>query len=260
MQDTINVTRDGAILEVTLDRPKANAIDAATSRRMGDLFCEFRDDPALRVAILTGAGEKFFSAGWDLKAAAEGEHVESDFGRGGFAGLTELHDLNKPVIAAVNGLAAGGGFEMALACDLIVAAEGAQFFLPEVRVGVLPDAAVFRLPKRLPQPIAMEMLLTGRRMDAAEALRWGLVNAVAPLGGLMETARGYAQAMLKGAPLALAAIKEAARATEALGVEASYALMRSGGLGVYEAMLVSEDAREGPRAFAEKREPVWRGR
>ena len=260
MPDSLHVTRNGPILEVILDRPKANAIDAATSRLMGELFCAFRDDLDLRVAILTGAGDRFFSAGWDLKAAAQGEAFESDYGPGGFGGLTELHDLNKPVIAAVNGLAVGGGFELALACDLVVAADHAQFSLPETRVGVLADAAVFRLPRRLPGAIAMELLLTGRRMGAEEARRWGLVNAVTPAAGLMEAARDYAGAILRGAPLAVAAIKEVVRATEALGVEACYALMRSGKLEAYERMLVSEDAKEGPRAFVEKRDPVWQGR
>ena len=251
--------RTGPILEITLDRPKANAIDAATSRQMGALFAEFRDDPSLRVAIVTGAGEKFFSAGWDLNAAAEGEAIESDYGLGGFAGLTELHDLNKPVIAAVNGLAAGGGFELALACDLIVAAEHAQFFLPEVLVGVLADAGSFRLPKRLPRQIAMEMLLTGRRMGAEEARGWGLVNAVTPRELLMDKAREFAQAILKAAPLSIAALKEITRATEALDIQACYALLRSGQLTAYQHLLASEDAQEGPRAFAEKREPIWKG-
>ena len=259
MDEILKVTRNGPILEITLDRPKANAIDAATSRRMGALFCEFRDDPGLRVAIITGGGEKFFSAGWDLNAAAAGEPIDGDYGPGGFAGLTELHDLNKPVIAAVNGLAVGGGFELALACDLILAAEQAQFFLPEVLVGIIGDAAAFRLPKRLPRQIAMEMLLTGRRMGAEEARQWGLVNAVTPADQLMDQARAYAQTILKAAPLAIAAVKEMARATEALPIQGCYELMRSGALQAYETMLNSEDAKEGSRAFAEKREPVWRG-
>jgi crotonobetainyl-CoA hydratase len=260
MDDVLKVTQNGPILEVTLDRPKANAIDAATSRRMGALFSEFRDDRTLRVAIITGRGEKFFSAGWDLNTAAAGEAIDSDYGPGGFAGLTELHDLNKPVIAAVNGLAVGGGFELALTCDLIVASEQAQFSLPEVLVGVLADAATFRLPKRLPRQIAMEMLLTGRRMGAEEAGRWGLVNAITTRDELMDKAREYAQAIIKAAPLAIAAVKEVARATEALGAPACYELMRSGRLRAYQRMLGSEDAKEGPRAFAEKRQPVWQGR
>lgn len=260
MNDILKVTRHGQILEVIFDRPKANAIDAATSRQMGRLFCEFRDDPALRVAIITGGGEKFFSAGWDLQAAAGGEALDADYGPGGFAGLTELHDLNKPVIAAVNGLAVGGGFELALACDLIVAVEEAQFFLPEVLVGVIADAGSFRLPKRLPRQIAMEMLLTGRRMGADEALRWGLVNAVVPREQLLDKARDYAHAILKAAPLSVAAVKEIIRATETLGLQACYELMRNGKLEAYEKMLVSEDAKEGPQAFAEKRDPVWQGK
>ena len=259
MTDVLKINHNGPILEVTLDRPKSNAIDAATSRQMGELFTQFRDDPALRVAIITGAGEKFFSAGWDLNAAAQGEAVDADYCVGGFAGLTELPDLNKPVIAAVNGLAVGGGFELALACDLIVAVDHAQFFLPEVLVGVLADAASFRLPKRLPRAIALEMLLTGRRMGAEEAKHWGLVNAVAPPDQLMDKARAYAHLVLKAAPLALAAVKEVTRATETLDLAACYALMRSGNLRAYQQMLISEDAKEGPRAFAEKREPVWKG-
>ncbi len=260
MENPIEVTQNGQILEIILNRPKANAIDAATSRLMGELFCEFRDDPSLRVAILTGGGEKFFSAGWDLKAAAEGEAIESDYGVGGFAGLTELHDLNKPVIAAVNGMAVGGGFELALSCDLIVAADHAQFFLPEIFVGVLADAASFRLPKRLPRQIGMEMLLTGRHMGAEEARQWGLVNAVVSPDQLMDKARAYAETIIQAAPLAITAVKEVTRATENLDIEACYALMRSGTLPTYEKMLTSEDAQEGPRAFAEKREPVWQGK
>ena len=260
MQEPLHVTRDGPILEITLDRPKANAIDAATSRIMGALFCQFRDDPKLRVAIVTGAGERFFSAGWDLAAAAEGEAIDGDYGPGGFAGLTELHDLNKPVIAAVNGLAVGGGFELALACDLVLAAEHAQFFLPEALVGVLADAACLRLPKRLPRPLAMELLLTGRRMGADEAARWGLVNAVTPKEALMDKAREYADAIVRAAPLSIAAVKQVTRATEALDLQEGYALLRSGALMEYQRMLASEDAQEGPRAFAEKRAPIWKGK
>lgn len=258
MNDAVKVHRDGAVLEVTLDRPKANAIDMRTSVAMGEAFIAFRDDPSLRVAVLTGGGEKFFCAGWDLKAASEGEAYDADYGPGGFGGVTELHDLNKPIIAAVNGLAFGGGFELALSCDLIVAAEHAEFCLPEIKVGVLADAATFRLPKRIPRNIALELLMTGRRMSAEEAARWGLVNAVVP--SAMDHARELAALLAKGPPLALAAIKAVVRETEMLSNEACYALMRSGNLSAFEAMLASEDAKEGPRAFAEKREPVWQGK
>ena len=156
----------GAVLEVTLNRPKANAIDVATSRELGEVFAEFRDDPELRVAIITGAGEKFFCPGWDLKAAAEGEAVDSDYGVGGFGGLQELPDLNKPVIAAVNGICCGGGLEWALSADMILAAEHATFALPEINSGTIADAATLKLPKRIPWHIAMELLFTGRWMDA----------------------------------------------------------------------------------------------
>ena len=140
--ETIRAIRRGSTLEVTLDRPKANTIDAATSRKLGAVFSGFRDDPDLRVAIFTGAGERFFSAGWDLAAGAEGEDYESDFGPGGFGGFAELPGLDKPVIAAVNGMAVGGGFELVMAADLVVAAEHATFFLPEASIGLIPDAGV----------------------------------------------------------------------------------------------------------------------
>ena len=140
MTDSVICERHGAVLLITLNRPKANAIDALTSHAMGEAFVNFANDPSLSVAVVTGSGERFFSAGWDLKAAAEGEAVDADFGRGGFAGLTELWDLDKPVIAAVNGYAAGGGFELALAADLIIAANHAQFFLPEATLGIIPDS------------------------------------------------------------------------------------------------------------------------
>jgi crotonobetainyl-CoA hydratase len=249
----------GHIVEMTIDRPKANAIDSATSRELGASFAAFRDDDDLRVAILTGAGDRFFSAGWDLVAAAAGD--PQDFGPGGFGGITELFDLDKPVIAAVNGYAAGGGFELALACDLIVAARGAQFFLPEVNLGFVADAGgVLRLPRRLPRAVAMELLLTGRRLEADEGARWGLVNRVVEPIDLLDTARELASRIDAAAPLAVRAVKAIVDATVELPVEEGFAALRAGRVPAYDRAIRSEDASEGPRAFAEKRPPVWRGR
>lgn len=257
----LHIKRNGYILEITLDRPKANAIDAKTSFAMGEAFIAFRDDPELRVAIITGAGERFFSAGWDLKAAAEGEAPDADFGPGGFAGLTELFDLDKPVIAAVNGYAFGGGFELALAADMIICSRNASFSVPEAKLGIVPDSGgMLRLPKILPPAIAMEMMMTGRSMDAEEALRWGVVNEVVESEQLMPHARELAAQIAANAPLAVAAIKEIYRETSELAVEEGYRHARSGKLKHYPSVLHSEDALEGPTAFAEKREPVWKGR
>src|SRR5688572_290916 len=150
MADALHLNREDGILEVTLDRPKANAIDLATSREMGSVFADFRDDPELRVAVLQTAGDKFFSAGFDLKAAAAGDAVDGDYGIGGFGGLQELPGLNKPVIAAVHGLAVGGGFELALSCDLIYASRATRFGLPEINAGTVADAATIKLPRRMP--------------------------------------------------------------------------------------------------------------
>jgi crotonobetainyl-CoA hydratase len=256
----VRTQRDGAVLEVVLDRPKANAIDAAASRDLGAAFVTLRDDPSLRVGIVTGAGERFFSAGWDLKAAAR-QPIDRNWGPGGFAGLTELFDIGKPVIAAVNGIAAGGGFELVLACDLVVAADDAEFMLPEARVGLIADAGgVLRLPRRLPHAIAMEMFLTGRRMRAEEALARGLVNAVVPKKDILARARALAESICASAPLAVAAYKEVLLRTESLPLPEAYRAMRSDACPTYHRMRASEDFREGPRAFAEKREPRWQGR
>ena len=181
----IRTRTGGAVLEVTLDRPKANAIDLATSRIMGDVFAAFRDDDALRVAILRAEGDRFFCPGWDLKAAAAGDAVDGDYGVGGFGGLQELPGLNKPVIAAVNGICCGGGLELALSCDLILASDNATFALPEIRSGTVADAASIKLPKRIPYHVAMDLLLTGRWFDAEEALRWGLLREITTSADLM---------------------------------------------------------------------------
>lgn len=260
MSEVVGTKRDGAILEIVLDRPKANAIDLATSRMLGEVFRDFRDDSDLRVAILSSAGEKFFSAGWDLKAAASGDAVDGDYGVGGFGGLQELRGLNKPVIAAVSGMAVGGGFELALSADLIYAAEHSSFALPEIRAGTLADAATIRLPRRIPYHVAMDLLLTGRWMDVAEAERWGLVNEVLPGDKLMERVREIAQLLASGPPLVFAAIKEVMRESESMSFGDAMNRIARRQWATVDRLYDSEDQMEGFRAFAEKRDPVWRGR
>jgi crotonobetainyl-CoA hydratase len=260
MPHAVHTSVDDGVLTITLDRPKANAINVATSLALCTAFEQLRSDPALRVGIITGTG-RFFSAGWDLAGAAEGEAIDADHGPGGFAGLTEFFDLGKPVIAAVNGLAIGGGFELALAADLIVASESAEFALTEVKLGMVADSGgVLRLPQRLPRAIALELLLTGRRMGAHEAARWGLVNQVVAPETLLEAAQALAQQIVQAAPLAVGAVMEIAKATAGLPIPQAYAVLRGGALPTYQAMLRSEDAAEGPRAFGEKRAPRWTGR
>ena len=259
-QSPLHVTRHGAVLEVVLDRPKANAIDLESSRQMGEVFTEFRDDDDLRVAIITGAGDKFFCPGWDLKAAAGGDAVDGDYGKGGFGGLQELRGLNKPVIAAVNGIACGGGLELALSADIILAADHATFALPEIRSGTVADAASIKLPKRIPYHIAMEMLLTGRWFDAEEAARWGLVNRILPAATLMEEAHKLAAQLADGPPLVFAAIKEIVREAEDMKFQDAMNRITKSQFATVERLYRSEDQLEGARAFAEKRDPVWKGR
>ena len=247
-------------LEVKLDRPKANAIDLETSRILGGIFTNFRDDPNLRVAIITGAGEKFFCPGWDLKAAADGDAVDGDYGVGGFGGLQELRGLNKPVIAAVNGICCGGGLEWALSADLILAADHATFALPEIRSGTVADAASIKLPKRIPYHIAMDMLFTGRWLNAEEAARWGLINHIYPAQDLMTEAHKLAELLASGPPLVYAAIKEVVREAEDMKFQEALNKITKSQFESVERLYRSEDQIEGARAFSEKRNPKWKGR
>jgi crotonobetainyl-CoA hydratase len=256
----LHVTRNGPILEVVLDRPKANAIDAATSRIMSEAFVKFRDDPELRVAIITGGGEKFFCAGWDLKAAAAGEGPDEDYGAGGFGGIQELPNLNKPIIAAVNGMAVGGGFEWALSADMILAVEHARFALPEIKAGTLADAATLRLARRIPYHVAMDLLLTGRWMEVAEAHQRGLVNEILPAERLLPRARELAALLASGPPLVFAAIKEVVRESQTMSFEEALLRIRHRRFRSVDILYGSDDQKEGARAFAEKRQPVWKGR
>ena len=263
MTSPIKSERKGALLELTIDRPKANAFDGPTSKALGEALVAYQNDDGLRCAIITGAGDKFFSGGWDLKAAAELGNDESkmDYGPGGFAGITELWSLTKPVIAALNGMTIGGGWEVALACDMVVAADHVRFWMPEVQRGIIADGgAVQRLPRLLPSYIAMEILLTCRWVEVKEMQHYGLVNAVVPSDKLMDRARELAAPILMAAPLAVQATKAVWHGTSHLSVRDAYVRMRGGGIPEYQRMKQSDDYLEGPRAFAEKREPVFKGR
>ena len=249
------------IAYVTLNRPQVmNALHPAAHDELADIFADFRGDDELWVAILTGAGERAFSAGRDLKQlAVHGEahatSVDSIRPGGGWA-IVNRFECWKPLIAAVNGFALGGGFEMALACDIIIAAEHARFGLPEPTVGRMAGSGVHRLPRQLPLKVAMGYLLTGKHMTSQEALRWGLVNQVVPLRELLPTAERWAQEIMSCAPLSVRATKEAAM--RGLSMPLDQALNHQ----FYQSLLMgrSEDIVEGPKAFAEKRRPVWKGR
>jgi crotonobetainyl-CoA hydratase len=256
--DGVRAARDGPILEITIDRPKANAIDLAASRRLNSIFTYFRDDPALRIAIITGTGDRFFSPGWDLKAAAAGEESDSDWGVAGFGGLNYPRNLDKPIIAAVNGIACGGGFEIVLGTDIIVMEEHARFSLPEINVAVLADAATIKLRRRIPYHVAVEFLMTGRWMDATEAKHWGLANHVVPKGQGLSKARQIAAQLAAGPPLLYPAIKQLLRHTEMVAEHEAFELHDA--LHAVQKVVRSQDLKEGARAFSEKRKPVWTGK
>jgi enoyl-CoA hydratase/carnithine racemase len=257
MPEFCEAERDGHVLVVTLNRPEVlNALHPPAHAELGEVWDAFEADPELWVAIVTGAGERAFSAGNDLKYQAAGNAPSVP--RSGFAGITARYEMVKPVIAAVNGVAMGGGFEIALACDLIIASERAVFALPEPRVGLAALAGgIHRLPRQIGPKRAMGMLLTGRRVSAAEGLELGFVNEVVAPGELMAAARRWAAQILECAPLSVRASKQAAMAgldapTLREAVEGRYDQLRE--------MIKSEDFVEGPRAFAEKRPPSWKGR
>ncbi|MDA0354560.1 MAG: carnitinyl-CoA dehydratase [Proteobacteria bacterium] len=252
--------REGGILEVTLNRPKANAIDLITSRIMGQVFRDFRDDDSLRVAIMRAEGEKFFCPGWDLKAAAGGDAVDGDYGIGGFGGLQELPNLNKPVIAAVNGICCGGGLELAISCDLIMASDTATFALPEIRSGTVADAASIKLPKRIPYHVAMDLLLTGRWFDVHEAKAWGLIKEITAPQDLLAKTWELARLLESGPPLVYAAIKEVVREAEAMRFQDALNRVTKRLMPTIDRLYSSDDQLEGARAFAEKRDPIWKGR
>ena len=258
MSEALRLERHGQVLVITLNRPKANAIDAKTSRAMAAAFDDFQRDPDLRVAILTGAGERIFSAGWDLATA---EDEDQDYGPGGFGGLMSRFDLEKPVIAAVNGACVAGGFEIALAADFMIASDNAVFFLSEATLGLtVASASVSRLCQRIPHALAVDMLYTGRRIDAAEALGCGLVSEVVSQADLMPAAHALAERVIAAAPLSVAAMKQMVTKVGALTPQAAYDLDEAGGLPAKARANNSEDAKEGPRAFTKKRPPVWQGR
>lgn len=254
--------KKGRLAYITINRPeRMNAVDPPTSQDLWEAWTDFRDDDQLWAAILTGAGERAFSAGADLVAMAEARmSTEGTTVAGGgapFGGITRGFECYKPMIAAINGYCLAGGLEMALSCDIRIAAEHAQFGLPEPTRAIMPGAGgTQRLPRAIPQAVAMELLLTGGRIDAPTALRVGLVSHIVPLERLMPTAEEVAEAVLQCGPLAVRAIKEAALRGLDMTLEQGLALE----VRLRREVGRSEDAREGPLAFREKRPPQYKGR
>jgi enoyl-CoA hydratase/carnithine racemase len=251
------VVDEGRLRVVTLNRPEVmNALHSEAHHELEKVWDEFAARDDLWVGIVTGAGERAFSAGNDLKVQAAGKRGPR--ARTGFAGLTHRFDLDKPLIAAVNGIAMGGGFEIALACDIVVAAENAVFALPEPRVGLIAGAGgVHRLPRMIPQKQALGMILTGRRVPAAEGKALGFVNEVVPAGEALAGAKRWAALILECSPMAVRASKQAVyRGLDAADLSTALETVYP----AQQANMASQDYIEGPRAFAEKRKPDWRNR
>ncbi len=259
MGDFSLAEKTGRLLTVTISRPEVmNALHPMANVELAAIFDDFQADPDLWVAIITGAGDRAFCAGNDLKFQAEADGVRPQHPATGFAGLTARWDLNKPLIAAVNGVAMGGGFEIALACDLIIASDNARFALPEPKVGLAALAGgVHRLPRHVGIKRAMGMMLTGRTVGAAEGLELGFVNEVVPQGELLAKAHSWADEIMACSPMSIRATKEAAyQGLDQPGIQAAYEHHYD----AVRAMIGSEDFIEGPKAFAEKRPPQWLGR
>nr|WP_322859272.1 crotonase/enoyl-CoA hydratase family protein [Mycobacterium europaeum]MEA1159454.1 crotonase/enoyl-CoA hydratase family protein [Mycobacterium europaeum] len=260
-QPAVLVERRGNVMVITINRPEArNAVNGAVSVGVGDALDEAQHDPEVRAVVITGAGDKSFCAGADLKAISRRENLyHPDHGEWGFAGYVH-HFIDKPTIAAVNGTAFGGGTELALASDLVVADERAQFGLPEVKRGLIAAAGgVFRIVQQLPRKVAMELLLTGEPITAADAFEWGLINQVVEEGTVLEAALALAARVTVNAPLSVQASKRIAYGVDdgvVTDEEAGWART----MNEMRDLLRSEDAKEGPLAFAEKREPVWKAR
>ena len=257
MGEFCRVEKEGRLTIVTIERPDVmNALHPPGNFELAEAFDDFAADPEQWVAIITGAGDRAFSAGNDLKYQASGGKMGGP--KSGFAGLTARFDNSKPVIAAVNGLAMGGGFEIAFACDLIIASENAIFALPEPRVGLAALAGgIHRLPREIGMKQAMGMLLTGRRVPAAEGQQLGFVNEVVPKGQALTAAKQWAAQILECAPISVRASKEAAM--QGLAAESLEAAIK-GRYDQIAALYASEDFIEGPRAFSEKRPPNWKGK
>ena len=253
--------RSGNVMIITINRPEArNAVNGAVSTAVGDALEQAQYDAEIRAVIITGAGDKSFCAGADLKAIARRENLyHPDHGEWGFAGYVH-HFIDKPTIAAVNGTALGGGTELALASDLVMAEERAKFGLPEVKVGLIAGAGgVFRIVHQLPRKVGLEMLLTGEPITAAEAAKWGLINQVVPDGTVLEAALALAERITVNAPLSVQASKRIAYgADDGVIPDEEPAWTRT--TREFATLLKSEDAKEGPLAFAEKRQPVWKAR